>query len=78
MIPVYFDELAEVLQTCSRLRPDEYSPSDLKRLMANHLAHTNSALSEKVLAFDGPQLVALIAFVLLAQALVGMSGSTNG
>ena len=74
MIPIYFDELAEVLRTCTRLRPDECSPAQLRRLMADHLMHTNRGLAEKVLAFDGPQLVALSAFVLQAQALVGMAG----
>lgn len=74
MIPIYFDELADVLQACTRLRPDECSPTHLRRLMADHLAHTNRGLADKVLAFDGPQLVALSAFVLQAQALVGMAG----
>ena len=73
MIPIYFDELAEVLRVCVRLRPDECSPSQLKTLMADHLTHTNRELADKVLAFDGPQLVALSAFVLQAQALVGMA-----
>ena len=41
--------------------------------MAEHLTHTNPGLAKKVQAFDGPQLVALSAFVLQAQALVGMS-----
>jgi hypothetical protein len=73
MIPIYFDELAEVLKACTRLRPDECSPVQLRQLMAGHLAHTNPGLAKKVQAFDGPQLVALSAFVLQAQALVGMS-----
>jgi hypothetical protein len=75
MIPIYFDELAEVLRACTRLRPDECSPAQLKTLMAEHLTHTNHNLAERVLAFDGPQLLALSAFVLQAQALVGMSRS---
>jgi hypothetical protein len=74
MIPIYFDELAEVLLACTRLRPDECSPSHLRRLMADHLTQVNRDLAEKVMAFDGPQLVALSAFVLQAQALVGMGG----
>jgi hypothetical protein len=73
VIPIYFDELAEVLKACTRLRPDECSPTQLRQVMADHLAHTNPALAKKVIAFDGPQLVALSAFVLQAQALVGMS-----
>jgi hypothetical protein len=73
MIPIYFDELAEVLKVCTRLRPDECSPAHLRRLMADHLTHTNPGLAEKVLAFDGPQLMALSAFVLQAQTLVGMA-----
>ena len=73
MIPIYFDELAEVLRACTRLRPDECSPAQLRQLMADHLTPINSGLAKKVLAFDGPQLVALSAFVLQAQALVGMS-----
>ena len=73
MIPIYFDELATVLRACTRLRPDECTPSDLRRLMADHLAHTDPGLAGKVLAFDGAQLVALSAFVLQAQALVGMA-----
>ena len=36
MIPIYFDELAEVLRACTRLRPDECSPAQLKALMAEH------------------------------------------
>jgi hypothetical protein len=75
MIPIYFDELAEVLKACTRLRPDECSPAQLKKLMAEHLTHTNAGLAKKVMAFDGAQLVALGAFVLQAQALVGMSGA---
>jgi hypothetical protein len=74
VIPIYFDELAEVLRACARLRPDECSPAQLKNLMADHLTHTNAGLAKKVLAFDGAQLVALSAFVLQAQALVGMGG----
>ena len=73
MIPIYFDELAEVLKACTRLRPDECSPAQLRQLMGNHLMQSNPSLAKKVLAFDGPQLVALSAFVLQAQALVGMS-----
>jgi hypothetical protein len=45
--------------------------------MTERLAHTNSELSRKVLAFDGPQMIALSAFVLQAQALVGMSDHTR-
>jgi hypothetical protein len=75
VIPIYFDELAEVLQACTRLRPDECSPTHLKKLMADHLTHTNPDLAKKVLTFDGPQLAALSAFVLQAQTLVGMSGT---
>ncbi len=74
MIPIYFDELAEVLRCCTQLRADECSPAHLRRLMSDHLTRTNQDLANKVLAFDGPQLVALSAFVLQAQALVGMSG----
>jgi hypothetical protein len=74
VIPIYFDELAAVLRACTRLRPDECAPADLRRLMADHLAGTDPGLAQKVLAFDGPQLVALSAFVLQAQALVGMTG----
>jgi hypothetical protein len=74
VIPIYFDELAAVLRACTRLRPDACGPSDLRRLTADHLARTDPGLAEKVLAFDGPQLVALSAFVLQAQALVGMAG----
>jgi hypothetical protein len=73
MIPIYFDELAEVLKVCTRLRPDECSPAHIRQLMTDHLTKTNQALAQKVAAFDGPQLVALSAFVLQAQALVGMS-----
>jgi hypothetical protein len=75
VIPIYFEELAEVLRACTRLRPDECSPAQLRQLMADHLAHTNPGLADKVLAFDGPQLVTLSAFVLQAQTLVGMSGA---
>ena len=78
MIPIYFNELADVLRACTRLRPDECSPAQLRRLMADHLAHVNPGLAEKVLAFDGPQLVALSAFVLQAQALVGLAGGATG
>jgi hypothetical protein len=74
MIPIYFDELAEVLRACTQLRPDECSPSHLKKLMSDYLMRTNSKLADKVLKFDGPQLVALSAFILQAQALVGMGG----
>jgi len=74
VIPIYFDELAEGLHACTQLRPDGCSPVQLRRLMADHLTRTNPELAEKVLAFDGPQLVALSAFVLQAQALVGMAG----
>jgi len=77
VIPIYFDELAEVLKACTRLRPDECSPVQLRQLMAEHLTHTNRKLADKVLKFDGPQLVALSAFVLQAQALVGMSERTG-
>jgi hypothetical protein len=73
MIPIYFDELAEVLRACTRLRPDECSPAHLKGLMSEHLSGTNRTLADKVMAFDGPQLLALSAFVLQAQALVGMA-----
>jgi hypothetical protein len=73
MIPIYFDELAEVLKACTRLRPDECTPAQLRQLMADHLARTNPGLAKKVQAFDGAQLTALSAFVLQAQALVGMS-----
>jgi hypothetical protein len=44
--------------------------------MADHLGRTNPELAEKVLAFDGPQLVGLSAFVLQAQALIGMAGGS--
>lgn len=73
MIPIYFDELAEVLRACTQLRPDKCAPAELRQLMADHLRHVNPGLAEKVLAFDGPQLMALSAFVLQAQALVGMT-----
>ena len=78
MIPIYFDELAEVLKACTQLRPQECSPTQLRQLMANHLTRTNPELARKVLAFDGTQLVALSAFVLQAQALVGMAGDDQG
>jgi TorA maturation chaperone TorD len=74
MIPIYFDELAEILKACTRLRADECSPAELRRLMADHLTQTNRELAERVLAFDKPELLALSAFVLQAQALIGMSG----
>jgi hypothetical protein len=73
VIPIYFDELAEVLRACTQLRPDECSPARLRTMAAGHLARVNPAVAEKILAFDGPQLVALSAFVLQAQALVGMA-----
>ena len=63
-IPIYFDELADVLRACTQLRPDECSPSQLRALMADHLSKTSPGLADKVLAFVGPQLVALSAFVL--------------
>lgn len=66
-IPIYFDELAQVLTACTQPHPDECSPIQLRRLMADHLVHTDRELAEKVLAFDGPQLLALSAFVLQAQ-----------
>lgn len=74
MIPIYFDELAEVLRGCTRLRPNECIPAGLRRLMAEHLTHTNPDLARRVMAFDGPQLLALSAFVFQAQGLVGMGG----
>jgi hypothetical protein len=74
MIPIYFNELAEVLKACTQLRPQECSPIQLRQLMADHLTHTNPELARKVLAFDGPQLLALSAFILQAQTLVGMIG----
>ena len=73
MIPVYFNELAEVLKACTQLRPDECSPGQIQRLMADHLARIQPELAKKVLAFDGLQIMALSAFVLQAQTLVGMS-----
>jgi hypothetical protein len=73
VIPIYFDELADVLRACTQLRPDDCSPARLRALMADHLSKTAPALAAKVLAFDGAQLVALSAFVLQAQALVGMA-----
>jgi hypothetical protein len=73
VIPIYFDELAEVLRACTQLRPDECSPAQIRQLMGDNLSRVNPGLAQKVLAFDGPQLVALSAFVLQAQALVGMS-----
>lgn len=75
MIPIYFDELAEVLKACTQLRPDECSPSDLRRLVAGHLTRLNPGLAQKVQAFDEVQVVALSAFVLQAQALVGMGAA---
>lgn len=77
VIPIYFDELASVLRACTRLRPDVCTPADLRRLMADDLARTDPGLAEKVLAFDGPQLLALSAFVFQAQALVGMAGNAG-
>jgi hypothetical protein len=77
VIPIYFDELADVLRACTRLRPAECTPIDLRRLMAEHLTHTHPGLAAKVLSFDGPQLVALSAFVLQAQVLVGMGGGNR-
>jgi hypothetical protein len=77
MIPIYFDELAEVLRACTRLRPDECSPAQLRALMAENLAGTDRGLADTAIAFDGPQLAALSAFVLQAQALVGMSDRTG-
>jgi TorA maturation chaperone TorD len=77
MVPIYFDELAEVLKACTRLRPDECSSVQLRQLMADHLTTINPELANKVLAFDSPQLFAPIAFVLQAQALVGMSDRTG-
>jgi hypothetical protein len=77
VIPIYFDELAAVLRTCTRLRPDACAPADLCRRMADHLAWTNPGLAEKLLAFDGSQFLALSAFVLQAQALVSMAGSAG-
>lgn len=74
MIPIYFDELAEVLKWCTQLRPNACTPADIRRLMAEHLTHTNPDLARRVAAFDGPQLLALSAFVFQAQALVGMGG----
>jgi hypothetical protein len=76
MIPIYFDELAAVLRACTQLRPDECSPAQLRTLAASHLVGVDPGLAEKVLAFDGPQLIALSAFVLQAQALVGMAAPT--
>ena len=73
MIPIYFDELAEVLRACVRLRPNECSPAQIRQMVGDYLTGMNSGLAQKILAFDGPQLVALSAFVLQAQALVGMS-----
>jgi hypothetical protein len=84
MIPIYFNELAEVLRVCTRLRPDECSPIHIQNLMASQLASRDRGLAEKILAFDGPQLLALSAFIIQAQVLVGMtarlsnSGSANG
>lgn len=78
MIPIYFDELAEVLRACVQLRPDECSPDRLRQLMTSHLAHTKPDLAQKVSAFDEVQMVALSAFVLQAQALVGMTGGSQG
>lgn len=72
MIPIYFDELADVLTACVRLPADQCSPTQLRELMADHLMNTNPRLADAVLRFDGPQLMALSAFVFQAQALVGM------
>jgi hypothetical protein len=71
VVPIYFDELSDVLRAGTQLRPDECSPARVRRLMADHLTHTDPGLAEKVLALAGPQLVARSAFVL--QALVGMT-----
>jgi hypothetical protein len=73
MIPLYFNELATILNACTQLRPDECSPKDLRHLMASHLAHVDVSLAEKVERFDAVQMLALSAFIFQAQALVGMS-----
>jgi CheY-like chemotaxis protein len=52
--------------------------AQLRTLAAGHLTNINPGLAEKVLAFDGPQLVALSAFVLQAQALVGLTTGKPG
>lgn len=78
MIPIYFDELTEVLHACVQLRPDDCSPGRLRQLMTNHLAHIRPDLAQKVSAFDEVQMVALCAFVLQAQALVGMTAAGQG
>ncbi|QEL20512.1 hypothetical protein PX52LOC_07616 [Limnoglobus roseus] len=77
MIPIYFDELAELLRACTRLRHDECSPVQLRTLVANHLSQTNAGLAKRVMAFDSPQLLALSAFVLQAQVLVGMTAEAT-
>jgi hypothetical protein len=73
MIPIDFDELAEFLKACPWLSPDECSPAQPPATDGRPLMQTNPNLAKKVIAFDGPQPVALRAFVLQAQALVGMS-----
>lgn len=54
VIPISFDELAEVLRACTWLRPDEGPPADPKMLMGDHRTHTNQGPARKVLDFDGP------------------------
>ena len=75
MVPLYFDELAEVLRACIRLRPDECTPTDIQELVAKHLTHSDPRLARKVSELTPIQRVALSAFVLQAQALVGMSSA---
>jgi hypothetical protein len=73
MVPLYFNELAEVLRVCTRLRPNEFTPSHIHQVMGEHLAHLDPGLARKVMAFDGAQRKALSDFIRQAQALVGMA-----
>ena len=70
MSPIYFEEWADVLKACPQFRLNACLPVELGRPMADYLAHTGPALADQVWAFDGPQPLALSAFVLQAQALV--------
>jgi hypothetical protein len=72
MVPLYFDELAELLRVCTRLRPTECMPSHIHQAMGEHLSHLDSGLARKIMAFNGPQREALSAFIRHAQTLVGM------
>ncbi len=58
--------------------PGRVLPGRPQALMADHLRHTNPVLARKVLAFDGPQLVALERLVFQAQTLVGWAVPQSG